>query len=329
MSPAPLHIPVMLNEVLHALDLQPGGTYVDGTFGAGGYSQAILNRVPCQVYAIDRDPDAIERGKKLEAHHKSFHILEGNFGDMDRLLEGQGVTAVDGVVLDLGVSSPQLDEADRGFSFQKEGPLDMRMSQKGPTAADIVNNFAEERLAHIIWAYGDEPSSRSIARTIVAARSRAPILTTFQLRDIVHKSLRKRGSGKIDPATKTFQAFRIYVNEELDALDKGLRAAERLLKVNGRLVVVAFHSLEDERVKRFFRTRSGKTAGVSRHVPAHDVTSTKKDFPFALTVNRSLAPSDAEIRANPRARSARLRFAVRTSAQSLPDDDRDDQGGRP
>lgn len=305
-----VHTPVLLNEVLRALNPQPGHTYVDGTFGAGGYTKAILKHAPCTVYGIDRDPAATKRGKALEEVEKRFTIVEGNFGDLDRLLADEDVTAVDGIVFDLGVSSPQLDEAERGFSFQKDGPLDMRMSQQGPTAADLVNHAPEKKLADIIWQYGDEPKSRQIAKAIVARRKKKPFTHTLDLANVVHGVVPKRPTQKIDPATKTFQALRIEVNQELKALEKGLYAALNTLKPQGRLVVVSFHALEDGYVKKFFRHHSGRTPNPSRHMP---VAKNKTTRP-ALTIEQTKAvkPTDIEVRDNPRARSARLRWAIRT-----------------
>lgn len=307
-----IHAPVMLQEVLRALAPQPGKVYVDSTFGAGGYTRAILSAADCHVYGIDRDPDAIARGKKLESIEKRFTILEGNFANLDHLLKTANVKAVDGIVFDLGVSSPQLDEAERGFSFQKDGPLDMRMEKKGPTAADLVNTLSEKDLAAIIWHYGDEPKSRAIAKAIVDRRKTQPFSRTLELRDLIHILCKKKPHQKIDPATKTFQALRIHLNQELQSLEKGLKAAEKALAPEGRLVVVSFHALEDERVKKFLRQQSGDIPNPSRHCPVpHQKTTTSPSF---LTQERkSQKPSDAEIAQNPRSRSARLRWAIRTS----------------
>ncbi len=313
-APPSQHIPVMLAEVLESLSPQSGKTYVDGTFGAGGYSRAILSTANCTVYGIDRDPDAVKIGKELAKENPHFHILEGNFSQMDALLEGQNVRHVDGVVLDLGVSSMQLDQADRGFSFQKEGPLDMRMEQQGETAAHLLNTLPEKEIAHIIWYYGDEPKSRSIARAIVNHRTKAPFINTLDLTKIIHAICKRHPGQKIDPATKTFQAIRIYVNKEMEALEQGLVAAEKILKEDGRLVVVAFHSLEDRRAKTFLQLRSGKKPGTSRH-QLTPVTEEKSPT-FRFIEKKAIAPRDAEVRLNPRARSAKLRWAVRTAASS-------------
>lgn len=306
------HMPVMLREVLQTLQPRDGGIYVDGTFGAGGYTRAILQAANCTVYAIDRDPDAMTRAQKMAAEFDGRLVpLQGCFGDVAALLAGVGVAKIDGFVLDLGVSSPQLDEARRGFSFRSEGPLDMRMSQSGQSAADVVNGASEKDLADIIYNYGDEKASRRIARAIVAARTAAPITTTKELTDIVHGVLPMHGGIKTDTATKTFQALRIFVNDELGELDRALEAALDILDVDGRLVVVSFHSLEDGRVKRFFRDMSGKTQGVSRHMPMMHTASAPAYF--TLEDKNGLAPQDDEVEANPRARSARLRWGVRSA----------------
>ena len=301
------HIPVMLNEVLSALEPRPNGNYIDGTFGRGGYSRAILNATDCQLEAIDRDPQAIEVGKLMEDQYKGrFMIHQGCFGDMDRLVDKE---KYDGVVLDIGVSSPQLDEADRGFSFQKEGPLDMRMSQSGPTAADIVNTKEEKELADIIWIYGEERKSRRIAKAIVVTREvEGPFETTTQLANVIRGVVRKDRSG-IDPATRTFQALRLYVNDELNELERGLSAAERLLAPEGRLVVVSFHSLEDRIVKSFLNTRCCSHTKGSRHLPYVE-SDTRPTFRFRH--KKAISATEAEVAVNSRSRSAKLRWAVRT-----------------
>lgn len=306
-----LHQPVMLHEILKALDPQKGKIYVDSTFGAGGYTRAILDSADCKVYGIDRDPDAIQRGQQLAAHNKNFTILEGNFSDLEQLLKDANISAIDGIVFDLGVSSPQLDESERGFSFQKDGPLDMRMEKKGETAADVVNTLGEKELARIIWEYGDEPKSRSIAKAIVERRKEVPFTRTLDLAALVHKIVKKKPHQKIDPATKTFQALRIYVNAELKSLEQGLEAAEKMLAPGGRLVVVSFHALEDERVKKFLRHQSGNTPNPSRHQP---MIAEQNPLPsFQILERKAQQPSDEEVTLNPRARSARLRWAIRTS----------------
>lgn len=305
------HIPVLLNEMVDALAPRDGGVYLDGTFGRGGYARAILKAADCRVWAIDRDPAAIDRAHDVEAEFPGrFTILCGKFGDMDDLLAGAGVDRLDGVVLDIGVSSPQIDTAERGFSFRLPGPLDMRMGNEGPTAADIVNNWDEDALAVLIRDFGEEHRARQVARAIVRARALEPITTTTQLADIVRAVVRKAKDG-LDPATRTFQALRIQVNDELGELDRALAAAERLLRPEGRLVVVAFHSLEDKRVKAFLSARSGGT-GFSRHMPGP-----APDAPlptFTLAKRGAIKPGEAEMRVNPRCRSSRLRVAVRTDA---------------
>ncbi|HUY68357.1 MAG TPA: 16S rRNA (cytosine(1402)-N(4))-methyltransferase RsmH, partial [Alphaproteobacteria bacterium] len=262
------HIPVMLNEVIEALAPHDNGIHVDGTFGRGGYARGLLEAADCRVYGIDRDPDAIVAGRKLADTFKPrLTLLHGPFGAMDILLAGEQVRAVDGVALDLGVSSPQIDDPERGFSFQADGPLDMRMSRSGPSAADAVNTLAEKELADIIFRYGEEHHARRVARRIAEARAETPITRTRQLAGIVRRAVPRAADG-IDPATRTFQALRIYVNDELGELRRGLAAAESLLKPQGRLAVVSFHSLEDRAVKDFLRRRSESGAGLSRHLPA-------------------------------------------------------------
>lgn len=309
---AAAHLPVMLSEVLARLAPAAGETHLDGTFGAGGYSRAILEAADCALYAIDRDPEARPRATALTDRFAGrFTLLTGRFGDMERLLAEVGVDRLDGVVLDLGVSSPQIDDAARGFSFRFDGPLDMRMSRDGPTAADVVNGWAEADLARIIRDYGEERFARRIAKAIVAARADGPIETTKRLADIVRAVTPKAKDG-IDPATRTFQALRIEVNDELGELDRALAAAERLLAPGGRLVVVSFHSLEDRRVKTFLKARSGRAGGGSRHLPEHPDRAIAPSF--RLSVGGAEKPSADETARNPRARSARLRHAVRTDA---------------
>jgi 16S rRNA (cytosine1402-N4)-methyltransferase len=311
------HVPVMLREVLAQLAPHDGGIYVDGTFGAGGYTRAILAAANCRVFGIDRDPTAIAAGQAMvTAMAPRLSLLEGRFSDMEALLTGEGITRADGVVLDIGVSSMQLDEAERGFSFLRDGPLDMRMARQGPTAADIVNALPPEALANIIYIFGEEPRSRAIAKAIVAARAEAPITTTRALVLAVERATgRQRPQDRTHPATRTFQALRIHVNGELDQLVQALHAAERLLAPDGRLVVVTFHSLEDRIVKRFFASRCGKLPSGSRHVP--DVGHGRQPS-FAALFKGHLEAGDDECAANPRARSAKLRAAVRTAAPPMP-----------
>ena len=319
MSPGP-HTPVLLAEVVAALAPRAGSIIVDGTFGAGGYSRAFLDVADCRVYGIDRDPDQIARATSLQKDMAGrLTVIEGRFGAMDELLAEHGVNAVDGVALDLGVSSMQLDEPERGFSFRHDAPLDMRMEKAGPTAADTVNELPEEELADIIWRLGDERHSRRVARAIVAARKTEPITTTAVLATVVRGAVPRSKDG-IDPATRTFQALRIHVNDELGELDRGLSAAERLLRTGGRLAVVSFHSLEDRAVKDFLRRRSSAQARPSRHLPP---MAAGRAPSFTLVGKKPIAPSDAEVAANPRARSAHLRVAERTAAPAW-----DNEGGR-
>ena len=308
------HIPVLCDEAICQLNIRNGGRYVDGTFGKGGYAARILEEASCQLFAIDRDPMAFAEAMNLsERYGERFIPMQGCFGEMDSLLAEQGIAKVDAIVLDLGVSSLQLDDPSRGFSFRFDGPLDMRMGQDGPTAGDIVNSMAESDLADLIYTLGEERYSRRVSKAIVEARVNQPISSTNALAKIIREVVpyKKFGQG-IDPATKTFQALRIYVNDELGELDRGLKAAERLLNTGGRLVIVAFHSLEDRRVKKFFNERQGKTTGRSRYLPPG-----KDDYKrpsFSVITKRPVRPSAAELKQNPRARSARLRVAERTSA---------------
>ena len=310
-----LHIPVLLTEVVEALAPRDGGIYIDGTFARGGYSRALLERADCRVCGIDRDPRAIGAGEALarEYPHR-LTLLQGRFGDMAELLAQAGVDAVDGVTLDLGVSSPQIDDPDRGFSFRFDGPLDMRMGDDGPTAADLVNFLPERELADLIYQLGEERRSRPVAHAIVAARSEARIERTAQLADIVRRVVPRSRDG-IDPATRTFQALRLAVNDELGELDRGLIAAERILRPGGRLAVVSFHSLEDRRVKEFLRRRSGRAPAPSRHAPVTGLAGPEPTF--RLIHIKPVTPATAEEAANPRARSARLRTAERTTAPAL------------
>ena len=305
------HVPVMLNEVLDALAPVDGGIYVDGTFGGGGYSRAVLAAAACSVWAIDRDPSAVARGAEMAAAFGGrLTVLLGCFGDMLGLLQQAGISEVDGVVLDLGVSSMQIDDGARGFSFRENGPLDMRMGMDGEMAADIVNRLPERELADLIHRFGEERASRRVARAIVEYRAHTPISSTGQLADIIRRVVRRANDG-IDPATRTFQALRIHVNDEMGEIDRGLAAAERLLKPDGRLVVVSFHSLEDGRVKAFLRDRTGSGSRPHRHMP--EMVAPQKAA-FRSITRRPLRPSREEIVANPRARSARLRAAVRLAA---------------
>ncbi len=299
------HIPVMLHEVLEALAPQKGGVYVDATFGHGGYTQAILNAADCKVIALDRDPNVQSRAEEFSAHYGNrFRFIPGCFSRISELVSEK----VDGVVFDIGVSSMQLDESERGFSFAKEGPLDMRMSQKGLTAADIVNNFDETDLANLIYQYGEEKKSRAIAKKIVEARALKPLETTTELAEIIYKVIRRQ-PHQIDPATRTFQALRIVVNDELVELETALHGALQIMKDQARLVVVDFHSLEDRIVKNFFNQQSGKTAGVSRYAPPLLAQAQPAVF---SEISRALKPTEAECAANPRARSAKLRYGIKS-----------------
>ncbi len=315
-SSAP-HIPVLLAEVLNALAITPGETHVDATFGAGGYTRAILDRGAI-VYGFDRDPDACRNGQDMvDAADGNLVLHLHRFADLDTVLKASGVDSVDGIVFDIGVSSMQLDQAARGFSFQSDGPLDMRMAQDGMSAADFVNTADEAEIADIIYLYGEERQSRRIARAIVAAR---PLSRTGELAHVVRKALGHRPGMPKDPATRTFQAIRIHINQELDELKQGLDAAERMLRPGGRLVVVCFHSLEDRIVKRFLRTRSGSAGNRSRHMPVvHDTG----DAPTFTKPSKAIRAGRDECARNPRARSATLRFAVRSDAPPWDGEPRD------
>ncbi len=300
-----LHIPVLLSEVVAGIAPKDDGIYVDATFGAGGYSSAVLDAANCKVYGIDRDPFAIENGQKLvEKYNGRLTLLHGVFGDMRELLASAGVEKVDGVMMDIGVSSMQIDTAQRGFSFQKNGALDMRMSQEGLSAADVVNSFKEKDLADLIYAYGEERFSRRIARAIVEKRREKPFETTLELAAAVHSVMPKSKDG-IDSATRTFQALRIYVNDELEQLRRGLNEAEGLLNKGARMAVVSFHSLEDRIVKTFMQEKSGKSAGVSRYEPQAAQTRAT----LRLLTKKPVLPSTQECERNPRSRSSRLRIA--------------------
>ncbi len=302
------HAPVLLDAMLQALSPGAGETILDVTFGGGGYSRAILDAAPCRVVGLDRDPEAVARGRALAAAEPRFVMLEGAFGDVAHHLRASGLSAVDGIVADLGVSSFQLDTAARGFSFQAAGPLDMRMSSAGETAAELVARLDEKALARLFFTLGDEPESGRVARAIVARRAEQPITTTADLAALVAGAKRRVKPGR-SPATQVFQALRIAVNDELGEIERLLEAAPALLRPGGRLVLVAFHSLEDRRIKRFIDGLSERRARPSRHLPP--VVAPR---PLLRWLERKVVkPSDAEVARNPRARSARLRAAVRTA----------------
>lgn len=311
------HISVMLDEVLEALNPDDDKVYVDGTFGAGGYSRAILQKGVSMLWAIDRDPTVVEAADLLKSEFEGkFQLLHGCFSDMEKLLNASGQDYVDGIVLDIGVSSMQLDQAERGFSFMKDGPLDMRMGHQGQTAADVVNEMDEEDLANIIYRYGEERASRRVARAIVEARTEKSFDRTLELSRVVEKAVGgpryKKGKRQIHGATRTFQALRIYVNDELGELRRGLEAAERILAPGGRLCVVTFHSLEDRIVKEFFKLRSGDVSRGSRHMPVRGTDI--PDPTFEMIFRGGKKASASEIKINVRSRSAKLRAAVRTDA---------------
>ena len=304
------HVPVLLDEVMSALAPEAGGIFIDGTFGGGGYSRALLAE-GCRVIAIDRDPDAIAEGRELAAAADGRLMLrEGRFGALDAIARAAGYEAVDGVVLDIGVSSMQLDRAERGFSFMRDGPLDMRMARQGPSAAEIVNDLEPRALTRIIAILGEERNAGLVVRAIAKARATRPLTRTGELAAVIEQAIGRRPGDPIHPATRTFQALRIYVNNELDELADALAAAERILDAGGRLAIVTFHSLEDRIVKRFLADRSRETPAGSRHAPVEEIAPAT----FRLTQRGPVTAGDAEIRGNPRARSAKLRAAIRTDA---------------
>ncbi|MEM6616369.1 MAG: 16S rRNA (cytosine(1402)-N(4))-methyltransferase RsmH [Pseudomonadota bacterium] len=300
------HIPVLLGEVLDHLRPSEGETYIDGTFGAGGYSAAILDAADCTVVAMDRDPGALPRAETMTSKFAPrFRFVAGEFSTLDQISD----VPVDGVVLDIGVSSMQIDQADRGFSFMKDGPLDMRMGRAGPTAADLINTMELSALARIFKAFGEEKYARPIAKAILARRETKPFETTTELAELIEAQTPVSKRGPIHPATRVFQALRIAVNRELEELVLGLEAAERALSEGGRLVVVSFHSLEDRIVKNYLR-EAGEAAAPSRHLPSQSAEPAR----FESVTRRAVQPSDAEVASNPRSRSAKLRSAIRTSA---------------
>lgn len=305
-----MHYPVMLPEVLASLNMQDGEICIDGTFGFGGYSEAILKQADCQVIGLDRDPNVTPRARELaERYQGRFRLIETAFSKMDEL----DLPLVDAVVLDIGVSSMQLDQAERGFSFMREGPLDMRMAQSGPSAADAIAYLSTDELTRIFKLYGEEKRARHVANHIQTAREQGAIVTTLQLAEVIEKAIGRR--GKTHPATRVFQALRIFVNDELGELYRALCAAERILKPGGRLVIVTFHSLEDRIVKQFFRERAGEVKGGSRYAPAVEYSGPKPSF--TLPKRSVTKPSDLEVSENPRSRSAKLRFALRSEAEAM------------
>ncbi len=308
------HYPVMLNEVLDAVSPKDGEVYVDGTFGAGGYTRAFLQAADCTVIAIDRDPNALKVAEEFAAEFGGrFIFVQGCFGDALGLVKQAGFNQIDGFVLDVGVSSMQIDQATRGFSFRFDGPLDMRMAQEGETAADLVNEMEESALADVIYKYGEERLSRRIAKNIVRKRAEKKFETTFELADAVRAVVPRSPKDKIDPATRTFQALRIAVNDELGELERGLEAAQSLLKNDGRLAVVSFHSLEDGIVKAFMYERSGRMANVSKYLP--EDTTQKTQPTFILKKRKAIEASQEEIEENIRSRSAKLRVAIRNEVE--------------
>jgi 16S rRNA (cytosine1402-N4)-methyltransferase len=307
------HIPVLLAETVSALCVKEGGVYLDGTFGAGGYTRAILAK-GAEVIALDRDPQAIASGQALVAASAGrLRLLEGRFGQLDRLAKDLGVAQLDGIVLDIGVSSMQIDEAARGFSLRQDAPLDMRMESSGRTAADILREDDEETIANILFHYGEERASRRIARAIVADRPTTPYLSTLQLAEMIARVAPAKPGELTHPATRSFQALRIAVNDELGELARGLFAAEAMLAAGGRLAVVTFHSLEDRIVKQFFARRSGRGRAASRLLPGEPIPAAPT---FILSGGQPIGPSEGERLANPRARSAKLRFGERTGAHA-------------
>ena len=311
------HVPVMLEEVCQALAPIRDSIVIDGTFGAGGYTRAFLKKGAQQVIAIDRDPSALAAAESWAGEYPNLTLVEGEYGDLDTIAEEHADGPVDAVVLDIGVSSMQLDQGARGFSFLRDGPLDMRMSGDGESAADLVNHADDKVLADIFFHYGEDRAARRIARAVVRERTKAPITSTLQLAQIVSDVLPRPKPGQAHPATRVFQALRIAVNDELGELVRGLAAAEAVLAPGGRLVVVTFHSLEDRIVKRYFQMASATTTGGSRHGPSQNLPEPRYERPA-----KPQAAGEQELARNPRARSARLRHGVRTGAAPLPFDAR-------
>ena len=309
----PAHIPVLLDEVVAALSPLAGEVHIDGTFGAGGYTRAIL-ATGARVIAIDQDPDAIKDGQALVAEASGqLSLVSGRFSELDRAASALGFATVDGVTLDIGVSSMQLDQAERGFAFAKDGPLDMRMAQSGETAAEWIDRASDEEIADTLYLYGEERQSRRVARAIVAAR---PLTRTGELANVVRRALGYHPGAPKDPATRSFQAIRIRINDELGELERGLEAAERILAPGGRIAIVSFQSLEDRIVKQFMKVRSGGMGAGSRHLPPQASAGPAPTFSH---VGKAVRPGRAELERNPRARSATLRTAIRTAAPAWAD----------
>lgn len=321
MTASQRHVPVLLNDVVAALAPERGGIYIDATYGAGGYAAAILAAGADRALGLDRDPDAIaEAAPAIAAANGKLGVAEGCFGDLIRIAEAEGALPADGVAFDFGVSSMQIDRAERGFSFQADGPLDMRMGGDGPTAADFVNTAPASEIIQVLRRLGEEPRARRITGAIIRTRAEAPFERTSTLADCVVSAVGRRPQDRTHPATRTFQAIRMHINDELGEIARGLVAAEAALKPGGRLAVVSFHSLEDRLVKRFLQRRAGLEAGASRHDPAAMLPDTGPSPSFRLLSRKPVNPSEAEIAANPRARSARLRAAERLDAPSFDPD---------
>lgn len=303
------HKPVLVEEMLVALNPKDGEVYIDATYGGGGYAERILDTVDCQVVAIDRDRDAIKRAAQHARRSSRLIPVHGRFGHLDALVHLAGIERADGVIFDFGLSSFQIDEADRGFSFMRDGPLDMRMSQHGPTAEEVLAQIAPNDLLQVIKLLGEENNARKIVKAIIDRRENNPFKSTRDLAETIEKSVGGRKGAPIHPATRTFQAIRMLVNDELREIAKGLTAAERILENGGRLIAITFHSIEDRIVKLFFRNRAGIENSVSRHQP---VTEIKRAPSFQMIMKKAIKPSSIEVASNPRSRSAKLRSATRT-----------------
>ncbi len=303
------HFPVMLNEMINILQPKKDAIYIDATFGGGSYSKAILSTTKCKVWGIDRDPDAIKRGKEIIKDFPSLSLLQGDFAQLEKLANENNIQSLDGIVIDLGVSSFQLDEAERGFSFRFDAPLDMRMSKSGKTAADLVNQLSETELTNIFWYYGEERFSRRIARSIVKNRKNTPFKTTYQLANLINRIIPSK-KNKINPATRSFQALRIAVNDELTQIKQAMTSALKLLRPDGKLIVISFHSLEDRIVKEIMNQATGNLASPSRHHPS-SLSLQSSSFLYQSLTHKPLRPTENEILRNPRSRSAKLRAIKR------------------